>query len=102
MGRRLDRPTSLKPRISVQNRCDSSISRTLITRWLMPPGVIASLGVSGLIGVVPSAIVFLQISLGWTSPKYKAASPDLPADRRRVAATTPSSRYPHRPTTGRD
>src|SRR5262249_47699304 len=48
--------TSLKPRISVQKRCDSSMSRTLITRWLTPLGVIASAGISGLIGVVPSAI----------------------------------------------
>jgi hypothetical protein len=31
-----------------------------MTRWLMPPGVTAALGVSGVIGVVPSAIAMLQ------------------------------------------
>src|SRR5437588_7393391 len=36
------------------------MSRTLITRWLMPPGVTASAGASGTIGEVPSAIVKLR------------------------------------------
>src|SRR6266851_10111631 len=57
MGRRLDWPTCLKPRISVQNLCDSSMLRTLITRWLMPPGVTASAGAAGATEEVPSAIV---------------------------------------------
>src|SRR5437588_9788150 len=60
MLRRLDCPTCLNPSTSVQNLCDSSMSRTLITRWLMPPGVTASAGASGTIGEVPSAIVKLR------------------------------------------
>src|SRR5216684_380692 len=62
MARRLDCPTCLKPSTSVQNLCDSSMSRTLITRWLMPPGVTASAGASGTIGEVPSAIIGLPRS----------------------------------------
>src|SRR5947209_13359890 len=60
MLRRLDWPTCLKPSTSVQNLCDSSISRTLMTRWLMPAGVSASAGLSGTILLVPSAIVALR------------------------------------------
>src|SRR5438270_5549149 len=59
MARRLDCPTCLNPSTSVQNLCDSAMSRTLITRWLMPPGVTASVGASGTIGKVPSAIIWL-------------------------------------------
>src|SRR5947199_7782232 len=68
MLRRLDWPTCLKPRISVQNLCDSSMSRTLITRWLMPPGVTAAVGVGGTIGVVPSAIVMSPRSGNCAAP----------------------------------
>src|SRR5438874_5977713 len=59
MARRLDCPTCLNPSTSVQNLCESAMSRTLITRWLMPPGVTASVGASGTIGEVPSAIIWL-------------------------------------------
>src|SRR5256885_14196213 len=63
MLRRLERPTSLKPSTSVQNLCDSSMSRTLITRWLMPAGVRACTGAAGPIFEVPSAIVTLRNNL---------------------------------------
>src|SRR5438552_799753 len=36
------------------------MSRTLMTRWLMPPGVTASCGAAGAIFEVPSAIVRLR------------------------------------------
>src|ERR1700722_12044957 len=46
------RPTSCIPTISVQNWCDSSISRTLRTRWLTPTGVTARSGAAGLLSVI--------------------------------------------------
>src|SRR5262249_41717508 len=47
--RRFEYATCLKPRVSVQNLCDSSMSRTLMTMWLTPRGVTASSGVAGTI-----------------------------------------------------
>src|SRR5215210_5336195 len=81
MLRRLDRPTSLKPSTSVQNLCDSSMSRTLMTRWLIPAGVRASAGVSGTIFVVPSAIVVLRARRWISSEKYMGPLGALPITR---------------------
>src|SRR6185437_10722904 len=61
------------------------MSRTLITRWLMPPGVIASSGAVGTIGVVPSAIVLLQRKRIAAWNEYNVAPDVLPiaeADQR--------------------
>src|SRR5438067_883885 len=78
MLRRLDWPTCLKPSTSVQNLCDSSMSRTLITRWLMPTGVSALAGVSGTILVVPSAIVALRARKGGSLRNYMGRPGALP------------------------
>src|SRR5579885_1050839 len=82
IGRRLDVPTSLKPRISVQNLCDSSMLRTLMTRWLMPPGVTASSGAVGTTWEVPSAIVLLRDQEWCSYREYKARGAALPEGSR--------------------
>src|SRR5579872_1525611 len=56
------------------------MSRTLITRWLMPPGVTASVGVSGRIGVVPSAMML---------PRQRFCRCHRVYDRNRRFATAP-------------
>src|SRR6266576_801926 len=87
MLRRLDWPTCLKPSTSVQNLCDSSISRTLMTRWLMPAGVSASAGVSGTILRVPSAMAALRAV--WILPELYRDAPRL-ANRPSLSAVEPA------------
>src|SRR5438552_3000135 len=54
--------THLNPRISVQNLCETSMFRTLSTRWLMPRGVWAWVGAAGAfaslvaMGVLPGRV----------------------------------------------
>src|SRR5579862_4733309 len=48
----LSLPTSFMPTISVQNVCDSSMSRTLRTRWLTPTGVTARSGAAILLSAI--------------------------------------------------
>src|SRR5438045_3972877 len=54
------------------------MSRTLITRWLMPTGVSASAGVSGVILLVPSAIVALRARKVDLSGNYMGPPGALP------------------------
>src|SRR5882724_11630827 len=57
-GRGRSVATCFKPTISVQNLCDSSMSRTFSTRWLMPEGLTASAGAGGtseILSVITSA-----------------------------------------------
>src|SRR6516165_2282710 len=53
------------------------MSRTLITRWLMPRGVTASAGVVGTIEEVPSAIVML-LRPGLLAVEYKPIASQSP------------------------
>src|ERR1700674_5708534 len=52
--------THLKPRVSVQNLCETSMFRTFRTRWLIPRGVWAWAGDAGagseLVGMMSSLV----------------------------------------------
>src|SRR5579872_7390471 len=74
------------PTISVQNLCDSSISRTLRTRWLTPTGVTARSGAADVL----SAIMGLAI---WLAPIV----PLRGGRRKQRSGPSPKRRADHQP-----
>src|SRR5882724_10343978 len=82
-GRGRSVATCFKPTISVQNLCDSSMSRTFSTRWLMPLGATASAGAAG-VSEIGLAIAVLQFGSGLLVTPVTGAAQAGQLTRRRL------------------
>src|SRR5579862_3817180 len=75
-------PTCVRPTISVQNLCDSSMSRTLSTRWLMRTGLTARGGVRSDMVEPPSFVLSVLLPQCGMRNWGRRAAVELPAEDR--------------------